>query len=907
MRLRIELSPALKSCLQLALSMLLLLLACDRTPEPTPRFMGADPAVLAAEGESRAGVIREGSEGEAALFGGINAEGAASDVKLYNSKVQFIIQDAVRSHGLMDVGGGIIDADLVRPQGVLGRDTVEDIFSGLGLSRVFEPSAVEVLADGSDGGAAVVCVRAEDVGWDMMQGLFELGEPTMEPQNLELLTTYELPPDSYTLTLRSVLTNAGDETQVFKFQEGVIVSGEDMRPWAPGYGYEGTQGALPMLGFTGLQGEATLSLWNADDSMEPSTLTDLASDLGLAFAVFQETALAPGESIEVVRYLSVTPDIAAAESERLGTQGLSLSPVTGVVTSGGAGLPGVRVHFVDAQDQVGGFAMTDDQGAYSANLAPGDWRAFAVASAGSEQVPLPLGAGRYGPFAAESLNQAQLDVLSGKAQASPLAYATGIATPEPQSFSLADSATVDFELPVASGVRVEVVDQDGVPLPAVVSLEWVGALQSTVPNGLRKAIGEPNGSRAAWGWTGGEVLELAAPPGTFSLKVNHSWRYSQAQVAELTVLEGEITTLQVTLHERVERDGWLAMDPHLHGAPSFDGALPMEDRLITCAATGVDLPVTTDHDRQVEYRTLAQALDLDQRMHITPGVEVTTIVRGHFNLYPVEPALNLINGGAEAWWYAPDNTEDLFERMRETGGPEALMQINHPRSPGMFAFSKYNAENGAPVRPELWSWDFELFELLNGGVEGLDEIREDWFSFLNQGRMKVPVGASDSHYRYIPCGLGHTDVFLDETDPSQVSDTQLRQALLDGHVVVASGLTLRVEMQSEAGTAIPGDLLVGAQATLHVTLQAPEYVVPETLVLYRNGEVIDEIELPASAQDSLWFEQDFALEPGQDAWYAVEVTSTVSQGSAWRDQAPYAMSNAIRLDVDGKGWEPPGL
>jgi hypothetical protein len=887
--------------------MLLLLLACNTPIEPTPRFMGADPSVPAAPGESRAGVIREGTAGEAALFGGINAEGAANDVKLYNSHVQFIIQDAVRSHGLMDVGGGIIDADLVHSDGTLGRDTVEDIFSGLGLSRVFEATSVEVLHDGSDGGAAVVCVRAHDVGWDMMQGLFELDQPTLEPQNLDLLTTYELPPDSHTLTVRSVITNSGDQSQIFKFQDAFIVSGEDMRPWAPDHGYGGTQSALPMLGFTGVQGEATLSLWNADDSLEPSVLTDLASDLGLAFAVFQETALSPGEQVEIVRYLSVTPDVATAEAQRLQTQGVAVAQVDGTVTRAGAGVPGVRVHFVDDQDRVAAFAMTDAQGTYAASLPPGDWRAFAVASANTEQVPLPAGAGRYGPFAAPSVNQAHLDVLSGTTQAPPLPYATGSATPEPAAFALTESAIVDFEMAPASAVLVQVMDQDGRPLPAVVSLEWMDGVQSTVPVELRKAIGEPNSTRAAWGWTAGDPLELAAPEGRYSLQVNHSWRYSQARVDEIVVVPGETTSVQVTLHEQVERDGWLAMDPHLHGAPSFDGALPMEDRLITCAATGVDVPVTTDHDRQVEYTTLAHALDLTPLMHITPGVEVTTILRGHFNLYPVQPALNLINGGAEPWWYAPDDTQDLFERMRASGGDQALIQINHPRSPGMFGFAKYNAETGAPARPDMWSWDFELFELLNGGVDGLDEIRQDWFSFLNQGHMKVPVGASDSHYRYIPCGLGHTDVYLDETDPSQVTDDQLRQALLDGHVVVASGLTLRVELESDSGIGIPGDLLVGGEATLRVRVQSPDYIVPDTLTVYQNGLPIEQIAMPTSADGTVWLEQDFGLAPDTDSWFAVEVTGSVSQGPAWRDQTPYALSNAIRLDVDGDGWQAPGL
>ena len=249
---------------------------------------------------------------------------------------------------------------------------------------------------------------------------------------------------------------------------------------------------------------------------------------------------------------------------------------------------------------------------------------------------------------------------------------------------------------------MELVDSAGSPLPGVVDLSWAAGAPpaSEVPAQLHDALGISSSSRAAWAWTATGTLEIEAAPGAYTLSAGHSWRHSRASVAEVIVTEGEVTTLRVVLDEVVPRDGWLALDPHLHAAPSFDGALPMEDRLVTCAATGVELPVTTDHDAIVDYRQLATAMGLDGRLRVVPGTEVTTLMRGHFNIYPLDPApLSAPNGGAEPWWNIPAHTQELFDRMRERSGPDAIIQVNHPHTPGMFSFGNFEPETATPDKP----------------------------------------------------------------------------------------------------------------------------------------------------------------------------------------------------------------
>ncbi|MES2640740.1 MAG: CehA/McbA family metallohydrolase [Myxococcota bacterium] len=887
----------------------LALLAC-RHPTPAPvdtPLVGVDPTVRAAEDEARAGAIAVG--GEAALFGGVTAEGRAGDVKLYNHLVQVVIQGAYEGNGYVDSGGGIIDLDLVREPGTLGRDLVEDLFLSFDLSRLSHATSVEILADGSDGGPAIVQSRGTDVPWKFIQGLFERDEPVVDDLHLDIVTTYTLAPDAYALSVVTTLTNTGDEAVSFTPQAGSLASAEDLLPWGPGVGFEGpASGAIDAAIFTGRQGEATFSTW-AEGGLSITALAALAGDLGIFLADHPRVELAPGATTTLSRTLAITPDTATAEGMRRAASGEPLATAGGTVRTNGVGVPGVRVHLVDAEEKVAGFVMTDSEGAWAAELPLGEWTAYAIAASGDEIVPLPAGAGRYGPFAAEAVNQGQLDVLAGVASATPLPYATGRATPPPTAFSLAATgATVDLDLPPAGGLRVDLVDGAGVPLPGVIDLGWAAGAPPTsaVPEGLRGPLGVSSSSRAAWAWTATGTLEIDAVPGVYTLSAGHSWRHGRASDAEVEVIGGEVATVRLVLDEVVPRDGWLAVDPHLHGAPSFDGALSMEDRLVTCAATGVDLPVTTDHDAITDYRSLASALGLDARLRVVPGTEVTTLARGHFNLYPLDPApLASANGGAEPWWDTPVDTQELFDRMRRVVGPEGVIQVNHPRTPGMFTAGDFQPATGTPGVPDHWSWDFQTFELLNGGVDDLADMRADWFAMLDFGRVRVPTGASDSHYRYIPCGLSRTDVFLDTTDVGTVSIEDVRDALLAGHVVVASGTTLRATVTGTGEPALPGDTLVGETITVRATVRAPDWIQPGTLRVYVGGEIAIEEAMPAVATNGVWLEGSWTVNVPADTWVVVEVAGTTSLGATWRNATPYAATNAFFVDVAGDGWTSP--
>ncbi len=876
---------------------------------------------MAAADEARAGRIGTGSAEAAAVFGGISAEGGAGDIKLYNSQIQVIIQGAYKSHGYVEVGGNIIDADIVDPRGSLGGDAIDDVFFAFGAMRLFEAREVVVIADGSDGGAAIVRATGEDVSWRFIQGAVEAEEPLLASQELEVVVDYLLAPGADTVEMTVVYSNTGSETNHFNPTLGIMASDEVLWPWAADVGLEGPEvfgDDVMSIGSTGKYGEATLSLWKNEGGMDLLGATAIVSSVGFVAVSHGWVDLAPGGSLSLAYNFTVAADTLQAEATRRTVQGETLASVSGQVVdaAGGSGIEGVRVHFANSTVEpplIAGFTYTDAEGNFTAQVPPGDWDVYAVARGVPEHLDLPTGAGRYAPYANPQVNEAVLAVLRGESSPPARPMATGRTTPPAQQVTASVDAAVEglqFSMEAAGRLEVTVHDDGGRLLPAVVEVDYSAGstVAPNVPAELRKAMGLPTSTTdAAWLWTGDGSASIPLTPGSYDITVQHSFRHERSFVAGVEVVAGEVASLAPVLAETVPLDGWMSMDSHLHGSPSNDGKLGMEDRLIACAATGIQIPVTTDHDRMVDYRPLATALGLDSRMTVMPGVEVSPVLRGHHNLFPVEPDLSLPNGGTFEWWGPIEDTADFHSRVRASGEEYSLIQANHPRS-GLFDFAGLNSEMATPARPDFWSWDFDMFELINGKRVGAwTEVRDDWFGMLNAGHRNVPTGVSDSHSRRSSCGYGRTDVYLGTDDPTAVTPQLLSDALRAGHVVVAGGLTMRVTASDAGSSWLPGDLVESGSASFSVKVSGPTWLVPGVLRLYKNGEILQELQFPETATDGVWLEQDLSVSTDGDAWFVLEAEGDDSLGGIWGSSIAYAASNAFFFDVDGDGWSGPAV
>ena len=158
------------------------------------------------ETEARAGQITDA----AALFSGISAEGRIGDWKIYNNRVQFIVQGDRPGDYYVDYPGVVVDADVVRDAEEVGQEFIDEWTSVVGLGRLLKPDTITVLSDGLDGGAAVLEVRGKEAPFELITGAAE--SPELIPNlGMEMVTTYTLRPDSQFLEVNTRVTSPSQE------------------------------------------------------------------------------------------------------------------------------------------------------------------------------------------------------------------------------------------------------------------------------------------------------------------------------------------------------------------------------------------------------------------------------------------------------------------------------------------------------------------------------------------------------------------------------------------------------------------------------------------------------------------------------------------------------------------------
>jgi hypothetical protein len=166
------------------------------------------------------------------LIGGRAASGQIGDWLIGNDKIRVIIQDKGWSRGMGVFGGGIIDADVVRPgvttsgQGGTGSDNYGEGFPAFFLQafkvgdqlevdpitgKTYTVPGIEVLQDGSDGGPAVIRARAGRGDFvTMIAKALDLAIPT---RGLRYETDYILEPNSRHVIMKGRIRNLIKETQ----------------------------------------------------------------------------------------------------------------------------------------------------------------------------------------------------------------------------------------------------------------------------------------------------------------------------------------------------------------------------------------------------------------------------------------------------------------------------------------------------------------------------------------------------------------------------------------------------------------------------------------------------------------------------------------------------------------------
>ncbi len=159
-------------------------------------------------------------DSDAMLIGGEGATGRQGDVLLSNDKIHVVIEQPERTVGPLLSGGGIIDADVVRPAGEPGDDAFGRMQLIYAFGRISSVKKVEVLADGSQGGPAVVA----STGVDVEHNLLNLKEmiaveagldvsfvvDSSKPIPIRTTTYYVLSPGETRVRMLTAFCNDGD-------------------------------------------------------------------------------------------------------------------------------------------------------------------------------------------------------------------------------------------------------------------------------------------------------------------------------------------------------------------------------------------------------------------------------------------------------------------------------------------------------------------------------------------------------------------------------------------------------------------------------------------------------------------------------------------------------------------------
>ena len=263
--------------------------------------------------------------------------------------------------------------------------------------------------------------------------------------------------------------------------------------------------------------------------------------------------------------------------------------------------------------------------------------------------------------------------------------------------------------------------------------------------------------------------------------------------------------------------------------------------------------------------------------------------------------------GPNRWIFPPyreTSPLEIFGVVRARA-PGAVLQVNHPRMPGVGYFNRgeVDTKTGVAESPDF-SFAFDTLEVSNGfDLEDptvFERNFREWFELLNVGHRYTAVGNSDTHRVVFQwAGWPRTYVRVPDDDVTKVVPQDVARALLGGHATVSCGIFVLPTVNGSAG---PGDSVQGKRVSLQVSMRAPDWIDVSHVEVYANGAKIQERSRDNSPHKSDW-NSTFELEFKADTWLVV-----LARGDNFMNDAlpgkwikPFGFSNPIFVDADSDG------
>jgi len=798
----------------------------------------------------------------ASLIGGALSRGRLGDLRIFNEKIQVVIQQPGRAlFGIGVYGGNIVDADRYHADGI-ERDNFEEWSPGINIENTANYTSVVVLNDGTDGNPAVIRATGPDDLLDFVNGSSVVAgfgftfPPSADDRDLpiDVQTDYTLAPGAEYVKVDTTITNLGGTPLDIFFADYLNGSGQ-VELFQPTFGFgeplvttrdgvgayvpctaNGTCDPQDFVAYSGEDGAAGVSYgyihgFNASTSFTTSGVTvpllgqeAVTALLGAALPNFSMTASGnAGDAVTITRYFAVGDGSVASIAEiRNQILGVTTGTIGGTITDSGGGVADADVAITGTV--FGGFlggpnrnivnhTRTKADGTYSLTLAPGNYTIQAN--------------------------------KGGRLAANP--------GPTPVTVAASSTLTQNFTVTDASAIRVHVTDENSNPIAAKVQL--VGFDPSPDPRNFMNIFGLIQNNTGMFGEEfedgmvqgianvtfadkNGDTGDFAIEPGTYQLAVSHGGRYS-AFLQNVTITAGTTTTVNAQIAKVVPTPGFIIGDFHVHGINSPDSEVTMTERVATQVAEGTDFFTPSEHDIRVDYRPTVEAMGVQNLIATAISAEITTFDYGHFNSWPVTVDPTKVNGGSVDWGrdgIAPGmdfpslgsfnlSPQEIYAAAH--ADPKAnLIQINHMRShfnrDGL-DIDTAEAGTGPPTShtvgatrrldPSITNYFDDGFDALEVwiGTDGrtgdqthfVGENLGDWINMLNQGIVASGVADSDTHQRRTTQINARTYVASTVTDPALLwtEDENLAQSVVIGHATGTNAPFLRVSVTTPLGTA----------------------------------------------------------------------------------------------------------
>jgi hypothetical protein len=410
-------------------------------------------------------------------------------------------------------------------------------------------------------------------------------------------------------------------------------------------------------------------------------------------------------------------------------------------------------------------------------------------------------------------------------------------------------------------------------------------------------------------YLGDGIGKFHLPVGDYTIYVGRGFEYS-VNTQRVSIRVGKPLRLDVKLRREVDTRGYVASDTHVHTFTySRHGDATDEERTITLAGEGIELPISTDHNVVMDPITPAKKTGMDRYFTPVYGDEVTT-GHAHFNIFPIEPKATPPNFRINDW-------PELMKDMRAAPGVKVVI-LNHPRNIHNhfqpFAATNFNAVTGENLRG--FEFSFDAVEVVNSSALQSDWMINfrDWMALLNYGYRVTGVGSSDCHdvSRYI-VGQGRTYIRCDDRDPARVNIDEACDSILKHRALVSMGLLADIQVDGKYAV---GDLATNLPKTIQVAVnvQGPGWTAVDRVELYANGELLKSETFAPIYKPGLKKRFRWKIDrPAQDCYLVAIASGPGVTAPFWRIPKPYqptsttwnprviGATNPIWLDADGDG------